>query len=50
MIKAHSSGRRVSIGISDVVIASVHSEKTHLNNLMMNEDDNDDDDNDDDYE
>ena len=30
MIKAHSSGRMVSSGISDVVIASVYSEKTHL--------------------
>ena len=27
MIKAHFSGRMVSSGISDVVIASVHSEK-----------------------
>ena len=30
MIKAHSSGRMVSSGISDVEIASVHSEKTRL--------------------
>ena len=35
MIKAHSSGRIVSSGVSDVVIASVYSEKTHLNKLMM---------------
>ena len=35
MIKAHSSGRMVTSGISDVVIASVHSEKTHLKKLMM---------------
>ena len=28
LIKAHSSGRMVSSGISDVVITSVHSEKT----------------------
>ena len=35
MIKAHSSGRMVSSGISDVVITSVHSEKTHLMKLMM---------------
>ena len=34
MIKAHSSGRMVSNGISNVVIASVHSEKTHLKKLM----------------
>ena len=30
MIKANLSGRIVSGGISDVVIASVYSEKTHL--------------------
>ena len=35
MIKAHSSGRVVSSGISDVVIASVHYEKTRLKKLMM---------------
>ena len=29
MIKARISGRMISIGISDVVIASVYSEKTH---------------------
>ena len=29
MIKAHFSGRMVSSGISDVVFASVHSEKIH---------------------
>ena len=33
MIKAHSSG--VSSGISDVVIASVYSEKTRLKKSMM---------------
>ena len=35
MIKAHFSGRMVSSGISDVAIASVHSEKTGLKKLMM---------------
>ena len=35
MIKAHSSGRMVSSSISDVVITSVHSEKTRLKKLMM---------------
>ena len=35
MIKAHSSGRLVSSGISDVVIASVYYEKTCLKKLMM---------------
>ena len=35
MIKAHSSGRMVSSGISNVVIASVYSEKTCLKKLMM---------------
>ena len=35
MIKAHSSGRMVSSGISDVVIASVYSEKTRLKKLMI---------------
>ena len=34
MIKAHFSGRMVSSGISDVAIASVHSEKTRLKKLM----------------
>ena len=36
MIKAHSSGREklVFSGISDVVIASVHSEKTRPKKLM----------------
>ena len=33
-IKAHSSGRMVSNGIS-VVIVSVHSDKTSLKKLMM---------------
>ena len=35
MIKAHSSGRIVFSSISDLVIASVHSEKTRLKKLMM---------------
>ena len=35
MIKAHTYGRMVSSGISDVVIASVYSEKTHVKKLMM---------------
>ena len=35
MIKIHSSERMVSSGISDVVIALVHSEKTCLKKLMM---------------
>ena len=35
MIKAHSSGRIISSGKSDVVIASVYFEKTSLNKLMM---------------
>ena len=36
MIKAHFSGRMVSSGISDVMFASVHSEKTcSLKKLMM---------------
>ena len=35
MIKAHSSGRMVSSGINDVVITSVHSEKTHPKKLML---------------
>ena len=35
MIKEHSSGRMVSSGISDVVIASVHSQKTRLKKLMI---------------
>ena len=35
MIKALSSGTMVSSGISDVVITSVHSEKTCLKKLMM---------------
>ena len=34
IIKAHSSGGMVSSGISDVAIASVHSEKTRLKKLM----------------
>ena len=34
MIKAHFSGIMVSGGISDIAIASVHSEKTHLKKLM----------------
>ena len=35
MIKAHFSGRMVSSGISDVAIASVHSEITLLKKLMI---------------
>ena len=35
MIKAHFSGRMVSSGISDVVFASVYSEKTRLKKVMM---------------
>ena len=35
MVKAQIRGRMVSSGISDVVIASVHSEKTRLKKLMM---------------
>ena len=35
MITAHSSGRMVSSGISDVVITTVNSEKTCLKKLMM---------------
>ena len=34
-IKAQISGRMASIGISDVVTASVYSEKTRLKKLMM---------------
>ena len=34
IIKANFSGRMVSSGRSDVVIVSVHSEKTHLKKLM----------------
>ena len=34
-VKAEISGRMVSSGISDVAIASVHSEKTRLKKLMM---------------
>ena len=35
MIKAQISGRMVSSGISDVVFASVYSEKTRLKKLMI---------------
>ena len=35
MIKAQISGRMISSGMSDVVIASVHSEKTHLKKLKI---------------
>ena len=35
MIKAQISGRMASIGISDVVTASVYSEKTHLKLMMI---------------
>ena len=34
MIKAQISGRMTSSGTSDVVITSVHSEKTHLKKLL----------------
>ena len=34
MIKVKISGRMASIGINDVVNASVYSEKTHLNIIM----------------
>ena len=33
--KSHFPGRKVSTCINDVVITSVHSEKTHLKKLMM---------------
>ena len=35
MIKAQISGRMISSGISDVAIASVYSEKTHLKKMTM---------------
>ena len=35
MIKAHSSGGKISSGKSDVVIVSVYPEKTRLKKLMM---------------
>ena len=35
MIKAQTSGRMVSSGISDVAIASIYSEKTRLKKLMI---------------
>ena len=34
MIKAHFPGRKVSSGIIDVVITSIHPEKTRLKKLM----------------
>ena len=34
MITAHSSGKMVFTGISDLMIATIHSEKTRLKNLM----------------
>ena len=34
-VKVQLSGRMASIDISDVVIASVYSEKTRMNKLMM---------------
>ena len=34
MIKAHSSAKIVSSGISDVVVVSVHTEKTRLKKFM----------------
>ena len=33
--RAQISGRMVSSGISDVAIASVHSEKTHMKKMIM---------------
>ena len=38
MIKAYSSRKMVYSTISDVVIASVYSEKKHLNKLINDED------------
>ena len=35
MIKAQISGRMLSSGISDVAIASVHSEKTRLKKMII---------------
>ena len=35
MVQAHSSGRMISSGISDAVIASVYSEKIRLKIVMM---------------
>ena len=35
IIKAHFSGRMVSIGISDIAFASIYSEKTRLKKLLM---------------
>ena len=35
MIKVQITGRMVSSGISDIAFASVYSEKTHLNKLMI---------------
>ena len=35
MIKAQISGRMVSSGISDVAIASVHSEKARLKKMIL---------------
>ena len=35
MIKAQISGRMISSGISDVAIASVYLQKTHLKKLNM---------------
>ena len=35
MIKGQVSGRMVSSSINDVAFASIHSEKTHLKNLIM---------------
>ena len=35
MINAHSSGRMISSGLRDVVIASVYSEKSRLKKLLM---------------
>ena len=35
MMKAQISGRMASIGVSDVVTASVNSEKNHMKKCMM---------------
>ena len=35
IIKAQITGKFITSGISDVVIASVHSEKTHLKKMIM---------------
>ena len=35
IIKAQISGKLVTNGISDIAIASVHSEKTHLKKMII---------------